>query len=101
MNFLTLIEQKREGKILASEQIQEVIRDLDGGRLTKDSVINFDVGMDKLAKPGECVEKSGTLCRVHLANSALAKIAVARLKTAFEISTKRPAKTSLVVEVIQ
>ncbi len=33
--------------------IGEVIRDLGGGRLTKDSQINYDVGVDQIAKPGE------------------------------------------------
>jgi thymidine phosphorylase len=40
------------------------------------------------------------LCRVHAADSAQAKAAIARLKTAFEISTKQPGKTPLVAEVI-
>ena len=81
--------------------IGEVIRDLGGGRLTKESVINFDVGVDQIAKPGERVDKSGVLCRVHAADSVQAKAAVARLKTAFEISVRRPVKIPLVVEVIQ
>ena len=80
--------------------IGEVVRDLGGGRLTKDSIINFDVGVDRIAKLGERVEKSGTLCRVHAADSVQAKAAIARLKTAFEISAKHPAKTPLVVEII-
>jgi len=80
--------------------IGEVVRDLGGGRLTKDSQINYDVGIDQIAKPGERVEKSGTLCRTHAANSAHAKAAITRLKTAFEVSTKRSAKVPLVVEVI-
>jgi len=80
--------------------IGEVIHDLGGGRLRKDSKINHDVGVDQIAKPGERVDKSGTLCRVHAAGSVQAITAVARLKTAFEISTKRPAKNPLVVEVI-
>jgi pyrimidine-nucleoside phosphorylase len=80
--------------------IGEVIRDLGGGRLTKESAINYDVGVDQIAKPGERVEKSGTLCRVHAADSVSAKSAIARLKTAFEIAAKRPAKNSLVVEII-
>ncbi len=80
--------------------IGETIRDLGGGRLTKDSQINYDVGVDRIAKPSERVEKSGILCRVHVADSAQAKMAVIRLKTAFEISAKRPAKIPLVVEII-
>ena len=81
--------------------IGEVIRDLGGGRLTKESVINFDVGVDCIVKQSERVEKSGMLCRVHAADSVQAKTAVVRLKTAFEISAKRPAKTPLVIEIIQ
>jgi thymidine phosphorylase len=81
--------------------VGEVIRDLGGGRLTKASVINYDVGVDQIAKPGERVEKSETLCRVHATDSARAKSAIARLKPAFEISAKRPAQTPLVVEILQ
>jgi len=80
--------------------IGEVIRDLGGGRLTKESAINYDVGVDRIAKPGERVEKSGLLCRLHAANSAQAKSTVTRLKAAFEVSAKRPAPRPLVVETI-
>ena len=77
-----------------------VIRDLGGGRLTKESAINYDVGIDRLAKPGERVEISGVLCRVHASDTVSAKVALGRLQTAFEISAKRPGKTSLVAEII-
>ena len=80
--------------------IGEVIRDLGGGRLTKDLQINYDVGVDQIAKLGERVEKSGMLCRIHAADFVQAKAAIIRLKTAFEISAKRPAKIPLVVEII-
>jgi len=80
--------------------IGEVIRDLGGGRLTKESAINYDVGIDRLAKPGERVGNSGVFCRVHAADSAQAKAAIARLKTAFDISAKRPGRTPLVAEII-
>jgi thymidine phosphorylase len=78
----------------------EVIRDLGGGRLTQDAAVNFDVGVDQITKPGERVEKAGTLCRVHATNLAQAKVAVARLKTAFEISGRPPRPTPLVLEII-
>jgi thymidine phosphorylase len=78
----------------------EVIRDLGGGRLTKESAINFDVGVDQIAKPGERVEKAETLCRIHAADLVLAQSAITRLKTAFEISAARPAKIALVVATI-
>jgi pyrimidine-nucleoside phosphorylase len=75
--------------------IGEVIRDLGGGRLMKESAINCDVGVDRLTKPGERVEKSGALCRVHAANGAQAGVAAPRLETAFVISARRPAFASL------
>jgi pyrimidine-nucleoside phosphorylase len=81
--------------------IGEVIRDLGGGRLMKDSQINYDVGVDQIAKPRDRVEKSEILCRVHAADSVQAKAAIVRLKAAFEISAKCSRKTSLVIEVIQ
>jgi pyrimidine-nucleoside phosphorylase len=77
--------------------IGEVIRDLGGGRLTKDSKINFEVGVDQIAKPGERIEKSQTLCRLHAANSADAKTAFARLQSAFEISRSKPKIKPLIV----
>jgi thymidine phosphorylase len=73
----------------AARLVGEVIRDLGGGRLTKESAINHDVGVDRLAKPGERVEKSATLCRVHAADRAQAAAAGARLKAAFEFSAGR------------
>jgi pyrimidine-nucleoside phosphorylase len=80
--------------------IGEVIRDIGGGRLTKESKIDFDVGVDRMAKPGERVEKSGVLCRLHLAKDTEAKTMLARLASAFEISTKRIAPAKLISQVI-
>ncbi len=80
--------------------IGEVVRDLGGGRLTKDSKINYDVGLDKMAKPGERIKKSEALCRIHAADSTQAKAAIARLKTAFEISARKVSAPPLIHEVI-
>lgn len=80
--------------------IGEVIRDLGGGRLAKDSQINYDVGVDCIAKLGERLEKSGTLCRIHATNANQVETAVAQLQTAFEISARCPFKTPLVAEII-
>ena len=81
--------------------IGEVIRDLGGGRLTQESTINYDVGIDRLAKPGEAVQKNSVLARIHAADRVRAGTAIERLRAAFEISAKRPAQTPLVVEIIQ
>ncbi|HUZ08106.1 MAG TPA: hypothetical protein VMV89_11540, partial [Candidatus Paceibacterota bacterium] len=80
--------------------IGEVIRDLGGGRLTKDAQMNYDVGVDKMAKPGDRAEKSGYLCRVHAADSVQATKAITRLKTAFEISAKPKKIAALISETV-
>jgi pyrimidine-nucleoside phosphorylase len=81
--------------------ISEVIRDLGGGRLTKKSGINYDVGIDRLAKPGEAVKKNSVLARIHAANPSQAESASARLKVAFEISAKPVKAAPLILEIIQ
>ena len=80
--------------------IGEVIRDLGGGRLTKDSQINFDVGVDKMAKPGERAEKNSVLVRVHAADRKHAEDAILRLKSAFEISAQPKRVLPLISEII-
>jgi pyrimidine-nucleoside phosphorylase len=80
--------------------IGEVVRNLGGGRLTKDTVINPDVGVDSLTKLGERREAGSMLCRVHAASEAAAAEAVARLANAFELSTGPPPTEALIFEVI-
>jgi pyrimidine-nucleoside phosphorylase len=80
--------------------IGEVIRDLGGGRLEKDSVIRYDVGVDGMMKPGERVEKNSCLARVYAASRAEADLAIDRLQSAFEISNGKPKAPPLVAEVI-
>ncbi|MFN3409657.1 MAG: thymidine phosphorylase [Limisphaerales bacterium] len=80
--------------------IGEVIRDLGGGRLTKDTVLNLDVGVDRIVKPGEPIQRGQPLCRVHAANAAAADAAVARLRAAFGIAPEPPAPVPLIVEVL-
>jgi pyrimidine-nucleoside phosphorylase len=79
--------------------IGEIIRDLGGGRLTKESKINYDVGVDMLAKPGEKAEAGSIIARMHAADTAQANQAAARLRSAFEISTE-PARTSMLVREV-
>jgi thymidine phosphorylase len=79
----------------------EVIRDLGGGRFTKESGINYDVGVDAIAKPGEAIQAGGVLARVHAADHAQADAACARLKTAFGISAQPPAPKPLIAEIIE
>ena len=80
--------------------IGEVARDLGGGRFTKESGINYDVGVDALAKPGEAIGAGGVLTRIHAADHAQADAACARLKAAFDISTQPIAPKPLIAETI-
>ena len=78
----------------------EAIRDLGGGRFTKESGINYDVGVDAIAKPGEAIQVGAVLARIHAANRAQADAACTRLKTAFGISAQPPAAEPLIAETI-
>ena len=78
----------------------EAVRDLGGGRFTKESGINYDVGVDAIAKPGETIQTGGVLARIHAADHAQADAACAQLKTAFDISAHPPAATPLIAEII-
>lgn len=97
------LKARRSGYVTRCDAriLGEVIRDLGGGRLTKKSAINYDVGVDCLAKPGERVSKGATLCRIHAANSKQAAAATARLQAAFAVSAKPTKPMLLVVEVIE
>jgi pyrimidine-nucleoside phosphorylase len=92
------IKSDRTGFVSKSDAriIGEVIRDLGGGRLTKESVINADVGMDRIAKAGEAVKSGFVLARVHATAAAVAEHALDRLAGAFEISDAPPAPGALI-----
>jgi len=79
----------------------EVVRDLGGGRFTKESGINYDVGVDALVKPGEAVSAGDLLARVHAADPAQASAACARLKSALEIRAQPPAAQPLIAQTIE
>ena len=78
----------------------EAVRDLGGGRFTKESGINYDVGVDAIAKPGEAIQAGGVLARIHAADRAQADGACGRLKTAFDISAQPPVPAPLIAEII-
>jgi pyrimidine-nucleoside phosphorylase len=79
--------------------IGEVIRDLGGGRATKDSRIDYGVGMDQLVKPGSTVQAGSVLARIHSAK-AVAPSTVNRVLSAFEFSDEPARISPLVVESI-
>ena len=65
--------------------VAEVVRDLGGGRARKDSVLNLEVGVSGLKKPGETVAAGEHLCVVHAADEAAAQVALAHLESAFAV----------------
>ena len=79
----------------------EVVRELGGGRLTKESELNYDVGVDEIAKPGEQVRAGDMLARLHAADALQGQEAKTRLQTAFSISPQPPAPSALIEDVIE
>ena len=77
--------------------VGEIVRDLGGGRLTKDSVIYPAVGVDQLAKPGDTIDPQTTLARVHARTETEVQTALARLKNAFEFTAEPPKLPPLIV----
>ncbi len=80
--------------------IGEVIRDLGGGRLTKDTVIQPDVGVDQLAKSGEQRRAGEILCRIHASTPSDADMAATRLAAAFDQTDEPPSLKPLIRDVV-
>jgi len=80
--------------------IGELVRDLGGGRQTKESRIDPEVGVDRLAKPGEAVKSGEVLIRVLGQNDTQVQAAVERLRAAFEIEDQPPKIDALIMEII-
>ena len=80
--------------------IGEMVRDLGGGRLDQDSVIQPEVGVDQLCRPGAAVRAGEVLGRVHAMTEESADTAFGRLSEAIEISTDPPELPVLVADVV-
>jgi len=78
----------------------EIVRDLGGGRLTQDSVVDFEVGIDKIAAPGSHFQKGDVLARVHARDSASAERARDRIIPAFRFSDEPVSGVSLVSDIL-
>ncbi len=81
--------------------IGEAVRDLGGGRLNKDSTIHHDVGVDRLAKPGDAVAAGGILARIHSNSTQEADLALKDMEAAFEIADAADQKGSLICEAVE
>jgi len=80
--------------------IGEVVRDLGGGRMTKEDTINSDVGVDQIAAVGTPIDFDSTLFRVHACTQGEALDAMRRLETAFQISSSPVPAVQRIVEVL-
>jgi pyrimidine-nucleoside phosphorylase len=78
----------------------EVVRDLGGGRMTKEAAVDFDVGLDHLIAVSEAVKQGTQLCRIHARTQAEAEGVVVRVESAFEISETPVSKPPLVMEIL-
>ena len=80
--------------------VGEIVRDLGGGRLTKDTVINPDVGIEILAPPATRVRAGDVLALIHAADPDSAATANTRLAAAFATRDQASGIPQLIAEVI-
>jgi pyrimidine-nucleoside phosphorylase len=78
-----------------------LVRDIGGGRHTKESLINYDVGVDAIVKPGEPIRAGEPLARIHLSDPAQGEAACARLSNAFAIAPEPFAPAPLIAGIIE
>jgi len=62
------------------------VRNLGGGRLTQASTVDPEVGVDRLAKPGDSVKPGDVLARVHASDSETLAAAVPMVRAAFTVA---------------
>jgi pyrimidine-nucleoside phosphorylase len=86
------LKADREGYVHSCDArlIGEVVRDLGAGRSTKEMPIDPDVGLDRLAKPGDSVGRDALLCRIHGRSEDDTRRAAERLRAAFGIGSAKP-----------
>jgi pyrimidine-nucleoside phosphorylase len=70
---------------LDARTIGEIVRDIGGGRLQQDSVLNLEVGFHSMRKPGERIESGEALAMIRTADAAGAKAIEARAIVAWTI----------------
>jgi pyrimidine-nucleoside phosphorylase len=78
----------------------EAIRDMGAGRLRKQAALDYEAGVDCLAKIGESVETGSLLARFQGTDAVRVEAARERSKAAFTIAEEKPDKESLIAEVL-
>ncbi|HEX8465696.1 MAG TPA: thymidine phosphorylase [Abditibacterium sp.] len=90
--FALEIASAKSGVIadLDARIVGEIVRDLGGGRLHQDSVLNLEVGVAAMKKPGEPVEMGESLAILHATSETAAREVEARLESAWKIEVEAP-----------
>ena len=83
-----------------AQEIGELVRDLGGGRQTKDDILDLAVGVSALKQVGERVSEGELLGRVHARSEAEAEAGAQRLFAAFSLGDTAPEKVALVREIV-
>lgn len=85
--FETAIQAPTAGvvKDLNARTIGEIVRDLGGGRLRQDSILNLEVGFYSMKKPGAKVELGEPLAVIRTMDDAAAKAVMTRAQGAWTI----------------
>ena len=78
----------------------EAVRDLGGGRATKEATVDFDVGLDQLAAVGEALQEGAMLCRIHARTQQQGNEAAVRIAPAFLLTNETFSPPPRIVEVI-
>jgi pyrimidine-nucleoside phosphorylase len=100
--FVTDIIARSAGRVSRCDAriIGEVVRDLGGGRQTKESVLNYEVGIEIFAKPGSIIQKGEPLARLYAASAQEVKSVAQRVVEAFTVSSGSKASPKLLADVI-
>jgi len=86
------VKSPRNGFVASCDalQIGELVRDLGGGRKTKEDAIDAAVGVMLLKRPGDPVEHGEVLCEVHSNGTVTNSVATARALEAFRFVSRKP-----------
>tara|TARA_Y100001934_G_scaffold229017_1_gene275781 strand:- start:11635 stop:12942 length:1308 start_codon:yes stop_codon:yes gene_type:complete len=82
-------------------KLGEIVRDLGGGRLNKNTGIDHRVGLDQIAKPGEPFGVNSVFARVHARTDEDAERALAGLADAFAFEANPVDVPPLIAEIVE
>lgn len=80
-----------------ARELGEIVRKLGAGRLNPQDAILPEVGLDRIAKPGDAVNPGDLLARIHAANEGDLDMAEASVRNAITVATIPPPVLPLVL----